>query len=28
VHLPPASEIGLELDMARYVREPSYRQPW
>ncbi len=28
VHLPPATEITLDLAMARYVNEPSYGLPW
>ena len=28
VHLPPNTEIGLELRMERFVNAPSYRQPW
>jgi hypothetical protein len=28
VHLPPATEITLELEMERHVHEPSYAFPW
>jgi hypothetical protein len=28
VHLPPATEITLELEMERHVHEPSYALPW
>ncbi|MFN8490659.1 MAG: hypothetical protein U0350_23920 [Caldilineaceae bacterium] len=28
VQLPPATEITLTLDMARFVHAPSYRSPW
>jgi hypothetical protein len=28
VHLPPASEITLDLEMERHVNEPSYALPW
>jgi hypothetical protein len=28
VHMPPATEITLELEMERHVNEPSYALPW
>ncbi|MDE0461878.1 MAG: hypothetical protein OXH93_05705 [Caldilineaceae bacterium] len=28
VELPPATRIELDITTARYVNEPSYRQPW
>ena len=28
VHLPPNTEIGLELEMERFVNAPSYKHPW
>jgi hypothetical protein len=28
VHLPPATEITLDLHMQRFVNDPSYAQPW
>ncbi len=28
IHLPPNTEIDLELGMERFVNTPSYRQPW
>ncbi|MCY3551500.1 MAG: hypothetical protein OXH39_13650 [Candidatus Poribacteria bacterium] len=28
IHLPPNTEIDLELGMERFVNAPSYRQPW
>ena len=28
VTLPPATEIKLNLEMARYVNQPSYAEPW
>jgi hypothetical protein len=28
VHLPPASEMTLDLEMERYANRPSYAHPW
>ena len=28
VHLPPATEITLDLTMTRYVNTPTYAAPW
>jgi len=28
LHLPPATEIEMDLETERYVNKPSYRSAW